>query len=282
MATTIQIPAAKPADPPAPDPKGFTQDANGTVQVTDPNASTGTQDTPKDPPQRPDYIPEKFWTGNLEESAKKLAESYTELERTKGSAKPPVEKPSADSAGTDQNAVEQLYGEAVEEFADRNGSLSPEMYNKFQKAGISPRTVNDYIEGRQAANELRKGQLVQVAGDQATLDAAFQWAAQSLTAEEVAWYNQAFNGSNAKAAERAMKSLLADYQENGQEPTMLSGAPAGDGRSSGGAQPFASMDEQVKAQSDPRYLSDPAYRQQVDNRVLAAVRSGGYSRLRQR
>lgn len=37
---------------------------------------------------RPEYIPEKFWKGNVEESTKAMAASYGELERKQSSAKP--------------------------------------------------------------------------------------------------------------------------------------------------------------------------------------------------
>jgi hypothetical protein len=48
---------------------------------TKPAEPAKTEEAPK--PARPDYIPEKFWDGNLENSTKKLAQSYTELQKSK-------------------------------------------------------------------------------------------------------------------------------------------------------------------------------------------------------
>lgn len=59
---------------------------SGTGAVTSISVSTDPVAAPvAEGPARPEYIPEKFWKGNVEESTKVMAQSYAELERKQSS-----------------------------------------------------------------------------------------------------------------------------------------------------------------------------------------------------
>ncbi len=87
--------------------------------------------TPTTTVERPEYIPEKFWKGSIEESAKVMATSYSELERKQGSTptegtETPAADPTPDSASTpavDTTAVESALTTAAGNAADLKATL---------------------------------------------------------------------------------------------------------------------------------------------------------------
>ena len=88
------------------------------------------------------------------------------------------------------------------------------------------------------------------------------WAKENFTPEEVQAYDQALEGGNLNNINFALQALYYRYQDAvGSEGEMLQGKPAAavDG--------FRSQQEVVRAMADERYENDPAYRQDVYNKL---------------
>ena len=85
------------------------------------------------------------------------------------------------------------------------------------------------------------------------------WASQNLPKDTIDAFDALLDSGNSGAIQLAVNGLKAQYEEaTGYEGRMLSGKPA---QSSGDV--FRSQPELVAAMSDPRYDQDPAYRQDV-------------------
>ncbi len=85
------------------------------------------------------------------------------------------------------------------------------------------------------------------------------WAAENLSQQEIAAYDAVMDLDNPYAAFFAVRALSNSYRENvGYDGNMLTGKAA-----SNPVDMFRSQAEVVEAMSDPRYESDPAYRNDV-------------------
>lgn len=257
------------------------------VQASDPLATDkkihGIEQKDEDVVQRPEFIPEKFWTGEINESMQKMAASYAELEKAFSSREKPETKPEPIPEKTEEIpndtsiGLESLFAEAASEYTERGGSLSPETYDRFAKAGITPRMVNQYIEGQAASSERRASRLFDLAGGEEALQSALSWAADGYTEAEIQEFNKAVDGESTASADNAVRLLMMRYRDATGTPSgLVSGFEQAGSRTQGAIQPFGSMMEQRKAQADPRYVTDPAYTNMVMARIKASIDRGGY------
>jgi hypothetical protein len=101
-----------------------------------------------------------------------------------------------------------------------------------------------------------------VGGDQAYGD-MIQWAAQNLNPQEVQIFDEVVERGDPQAIYFAIQALNYRYQDSqGYDGELLTGrAPTS------GGEGFRSQAEVVRAMSDPRYDNDPAYRQDVFNKL---------------
>lgn len=285
--TTVQSQAGEKVETPThqqgvePKEGDFTKTATGGVQIADAHASTRTAETKDEGTQkaeRPDYIPEKFWTGNLEESTKKLAASYTELEKKPAPNKSEDDKGEQDSSKqTQQVNIEDvspdLLEEAAENYRARGGSLSAAMYDKLEAAGISPQRVNEYIDGQVALAEKQRAHYQELAGGEEQLNAALEWAKGEYSPEQVKEFDDALASGNQVRADNAVRTLVSDFAEAGGQ--LITGE-TGDTTTVGGVRPYASQEEQLADQRKPHYKTDPSFAKHVEARIEATMRAGGY------
>lgn len=288
--TTIQSPADTSGGPQKPaahqegaqDPKEgeFTTTATGGVTPTNPQQTQQQPATTDQQVERPDYIPEKFWDGNLESSTKKMSASYNELESKTGKQSQQTDTQQTDTGQVDQQqqqatraqVSDELFAEAQEEWAERNGSLSPAMYDKLAEAGIPAKQVNQYIRGQEALSASRAADLAKLAGSQERLNEAVEWAAGEFSEAEIAEFNSAVNdGENAARANMAVELLMNRYEANGGSQIVAGAAPG-----QGGIQPFKNREEMLRAQADKRYRTDRTYEQEVTDRIAASMQVPGF------
>ena len=152
-------------------------------------------------------------------------------------------------------------------FHDNNGTITEDMYGQLESAGLARQTIDAYLDGRRAesgyANEdLTARQIDSVrnsVGGKAEYDKIVGWAGQNLSKDEIQSFDELIGTGNVGAIQLAVSGLKAQYQEaNGYEGRMLSGkAPQSS------SDTFRSQQELVAAMSDPRYDEDPAYRQDI-------------------
>jgi hypothetical protein len=91
-----------------------------------------------------------------------------------------------------------------------------------------------------------------------------QWAKENLEAGELEAYNREVNSGDYYRARNALQSLYFAYQENsGYEPDLIGGR-----LSANSSDVFRSSQEVMAAMNDPRYLQDPAYTQDVQDKLI--------------
>ena len=197
-------------------------------------------------------------------SVQELEKGYLEAQKMLGdrsAEQETAEEEPAEYSPTDYlNAAASEYGE--------KGELSEETMNKLTTMS-SEELIAAYINSQtnqskqqpQAA-ELSDNQvqsIKQLVGGDAQYDALVGWAGQNLDNSSIEAFDSLVESGNAKAIELAVAGLYSMYEaQNGSDGQMITGkAPTSKGDR------FRSQAEVVAAMSDARYDNDPAYRQEI-------------------
>ena len=102
-----------------------------------------------------------------------------------------------------------------------------------------------------------------IGGEQA-FSAVQEWARDNLDQAELDAYNREVNSGDYYRARNALQSLQYAYQDNvGSEPDLIGGKLSGNS-----SDVFRSTQEVMAAMSDPRYLQDTAYTQDVQEKLI--------------
>lgn len=237
------------------------------------------------PSARPEHIPEKFWDAEKGEPRyEDLAKSYTELEKKLGQQGTPEEKPEVkpedpakDAEGETVANILEANGLNPERFTveiSTNGELSEESYQELASKGFPREMVDQYLAGAgllsEANNVLQEAQLNEVydvVGGEESYGVLRDWAAQNVEKGSLSTYNDMVNSGNVAQAKAAVTWLKSMYTEaNGSEPKLVSGQT----NAASSAEPFRSTAQVTQAMRDPRYQTDPAYREEVYKRLAAS------------
>jgi len=201
------------------------------------------------------------------ELQKKLGEKGDETSETTGVDQ---EETSEETKETTENSpAVALITEASAEYYANDNKLSPETIEKFQSLS-SKDLVSAYMEmqaNQPAQQETAPVDMTDadintiknsVGGDQ-QYDTIVSWAGQNLDKGSIDAFDSIVETGNPEAIKIAISGLKAQYENsNGYEGRMLTGkAP----KTSGDV--FKSQAQVVEAMSDPRYDNDPAYRQDL-------------------
>ena len=217
---------------------------------------------------KPSWLPDKF------ESPEDMAEAYAQLEQKLSSrdtqqdteTQAPTPTPTRSSEiqevsealsaqGIDFNKYAREYGE--------NGSLSEESYSELAEKGLPENVVNSWIKGEQAIADQTIRQAHESIGGKEEYDALLEWASTSLNEKEIESFNRAIESPDVNDVVFAIKSLNARRSvSEGQSPTLLQGDTGGSKIGS-----FQSVAQLTKAMNDPRYQTDPAYRDEVTSKL---------------
>ena len=169
---------------------------------------------------------------------------------------------------TEDSPVTTLMSEATTEYYDNNNTLSEETIEKFSEMS-SKDLVTAYLEMQKnapqpqaEAEDLTESQVASIrsaVGGEQEYNNIVGWAADNLPKADVDSFDELVSSGNVGAIKLAVAGLKAQYENaNGYEGKMLSGkAP------STSKDVFRSQQEVVAAMSDPRYDKDPAYRQDL-------------------
>ena len=158
------------------------------------------------------------------------------------------------------------------EFHDNQGEYTPEMVKQLTDAGFSEGAVKSYFAGRAAqegytssepVQDISEGQIGEIqtaVGGKETYANMISWASQNLTESAAEAFDATMSTGSLDQIRLAVAGLQAQYENaTGYDGEMLTGKAA---KSSSG-DTFRSQAELVRAMGDPRYDSDPAYRQDV-------------------
>ena len=168
-----------------------------------------------------------------------------------------------EKAGLDPWSISQ-------EFHDNQGQYTPEMVKQLTDAGFSEAAVKSYFAGRAAESgytskveDITDSQIADIqtkAGGAETYKNLVGWAQQNLSEASINAFDNVINTGTIDEINFAVAGLKAQYDNaNGFEGKMYTGkAPT-----STSQDVFRSQAELVAAMSDARYDKDPAYRQDV-------------------
>lgn len=246
--------------------------------ITPTPVETPTEQQPTSP-----AFPEKFLNEDGSQNVEAMLAAYEALEKKLGSqgapapAESPVaeEQPPAAPEADDPEPSQAAPEEPAARYEDRksvqdasayyaeNGALADEHYAALEAEGFNKRTVDLYIQGMQADAASFQSELHGELNTNADGYANMIEFAGTQSAEFSKAYNDAVQADDRPAIKaEAAKMWKAYIESEGQEPsTVVSG------NTTPSVERFASMAEQRRAQADPRYAKDPAYRAQVDAKI---------------
>jgi len=205
-------------------------------------------------------------------SAEDLEKAYIELQKKLGENGEEVQQESADEEPEETTLSDgaSLITSANDEFYANDGKLSEETLEKFSSMS-SKELVEAYLEVQgtpefQAQSsdtaDLSDAEINQVknsVGGEQAYSNIIGWAQDNLDAQAQDAFDSIVATGSVQAINIAVAGLKSQYEAaNGFEGKMYTGKPP---KSSGDV--FRSQAELVRAMSDPRYDSDPAYRQDV-------------------
>ena len=191
----------------------------------------------------------------------KLGEKGTEETET-ASAEETSEEPKLSTGAA-------LITDAQKEYYDNGNKLSEETMAKFSEMSSSD-LLQAYIEinannpapAEPEAADITDAQITEIkqsaGGDKAYAN-VINWAKSNLDSSQTEAFDEVVNTGSIAAIKLAVAGLKAEYEKaNGVEGRMVTGkAPTNSGDI------FRSQAELVAAMNDPRYDRDPAYRQDV-------------------
>jgi len=199
-------------------------------------------------------------------SVEELEKGYLEAQKAlSNQSEPEVQKEPVEEPSDTQTFLNSASAEYAE-----NGELSQETMSKLSEMS-SEELVNAYIaaQANQATSqgsELNDTQVKSIkdsVGGEAKYETLVKWAGQNLDSDSVQAFDALIETGNAKAIELAVAGLNARYEsENGSEGQMITGK-----QPSSNGDRFRSQAEVVQAMSDPRYDRDPAYRQEIIEKI---------------
>lgn len=193
-----------------------------------------------------------------------LEKAYLELQTKLGSSNEESyedEPQEEDDAEIDTNFLDTLWSEASEDsYSDETLSAlseldSTELANMYLE-------YRSNVESQTEQQELSDEDISSIQGSvggSAEYSAMLGWAKDNLTEQEIEMFDSVMDRGDPASAFFAAQALRYRYNETvGTDGQMLTGSAPFDS-----AEGFRSQAELVKAMSDPRYDSDPAYRNDV-------------------
>ena len=204
--------------------------------------------------------------------AQELEKAYIELEKKLGSRDGQQEETSEPEAQDQQETSDystqiDAISRAAQEYESK-GQLSADTLAEFEKMS-SKELIQAYFEYEQGLPTANAPQAVELTqqdinsiqnsvGGEAAYQQLVGWAAQNFSEAEIQAFDNVVDSGNVAAINLALAGLQARYTDaNGYEGKMIQGKAAAP------ADTYRSQAEVVRAMSDPRYDRDPAYRNDV-------------------
>lgn len=149
-------------------------------------------------------------------------------------------------------------GESSEEEVVEETGIKDEAEEEFEEA------EEEFEETPYMMNDESIAVLMQTAGGQEQYDQMIGWASDNFSQQEIDMYDHVMDSGDAAAAMFAVQTLKNAYREStGRDGELLTGSSAPADPSNN----FRSQAEVMAAMNDPRYDNDPAYRQDVFDKL---------------
>tara|TARA_R100001198_G_scaffold94780_1_gene78883 strand:- start:234 stop:1007 length:774 start_codon:yes stop_codon:yes gene_type:complete len=200
-------------------------------------------------------------------SAQDLEQAYIELQKKLGSNEQGSEPEQEAEPAEEADQTITMFNSIDDELA-QGGEISEESMAKLT-AMDSKDLVDAYLRYQntledvpvQESRELNDQEVSAIynsVGGEQQYQQMTAWAAENLDADTVQAFDNVIESGNVAAINLALRGLQSQYNDNvGYENNMIQGKPA---QPSNG---YRSQAEVVRDMNDPRYDRDPAYRQEV-------------------
>ena len=205
-------------------------------------------------------------------SAADLEKAYVELQKKLGDSSDDEQEEAEPSQDETEEAevspAQSLITNASAEYAEK-GELSEEMMSQFSEMS-SQDLVQAYMEMQANAPQPEAAEPVELSdndinsiknsvGGEVEYDKVINWATTNLSESQIEAYDDIISTGNTDVIQMMVDGLKAKYDSaNGFEGRMLTGKAANNTNDV-----FRSQEEVVSAIADPRYDRDPAYRNDV-------------------
>lgn len=158
----------------------------------------------------------------------------------------------------DQQSLEKAYIELQKKLGEPRDEVQTtedegEPAEQESEEEVTEETDEDQLTEAQA------NQLFEMVGGEKAYKSMIAWAGQNLSKEEIQMYDAVMASGKSSSIYFAVQALSAKYNDaTGSDGQLLTGKGTANQ-----SQGFRSQQELVAAMSDPRYDRDPAYRQEV-------------------
>jgi hypothetical protein len=206
-------------------------------------------------------------------NAEDLEKAYIELQRKYSSRsneedeseEQPQEEPEeeltedVDYTFLNQLAEEADGGEFSQETLDALGNMNA---SDIAEMFLAYRAQQPEPEQYEPISSEEVSSLKSIVGGDSAYNQMIGWAAENLPPQEIAIYDSVMDKGDPQAIYFAIQALNNKYQDSvGNEGRLLTG------RTTQSSDVFRSQAEVVRAMSDPRYDNDPAYRQDIFDKL---------------
>ena len=232
-------------------------------------------------------------------NAEELETAYLELQKKLGESPASTAEDTAEPAqefefygedgSVNYETANEVYGEQLgntfkdndidpfemnKHFAENNGTLSDEMYDKLGQAGLSKSLVDSYLKGVREevgfdapAATLTDAEIADVksiANGEEGYQSLMNWAGNNLSKEDQDNYDQVLTTGNKTAIKFAVKALMGQYEDaNGRDSKIVTGKESPQ-------ESYRSMAEVVRDMNKPEYTQDQAFRDDVLRKLSAS------------
>ena len=149
----------------------------------------------------------------------------------------------------------KAYQELEKKLGNRSG---------YEKAEEQADEVEEQDLEAAVLSQEEESTILESIGGQDNFVAVQEWAKENLNQDELEAYNREVNSGDYYRARNALQSLYFAYQDTaGYEPQLMGGKLSGNS-----SDVFRSSQEVMAAMNDPRYLQDPAYTQDVQDKLI--------------
>tara|TARA_R100001463_G_scaffold67694_1_gene121172 strand:+ start:1008 stop:1814 length:807 start_codon:yes stop_codon:yes gene_type:complete len=216
------------------------------------------------------------------ENAQELEKAYIELQKKMGSDEKGEEEEAEASTEEETETPDFEVTPTVEALTfatdeyNKTGELSADTLAKFGEMNSKDLVdtyfrMAKYAEGQEESapapaadlSDAEVNTIQNSVGGESKYNQLLNWATDNVSEDQMTAFDGLISNGDANSIQLAINGLKAQYDNvNGYEGRMLSGkAP----KTSGDV--YRSQAEVVKAMSDPQYEDDPAYRQDVMNKL---------------
>ena len=234
-------------------------------------------------------------------SAEELETAYLELQKKLGESPASTAEDTAEPAqefefygedgSVNYETANEVYGEQLgntfkdndidpfemnKHFVENNGTLSDEMYDKLNTAGLNRDMVDAYLKGlrgelgypegtqQPVLDESEVDEIKNLAGGSDGYDALMEWAGNNLSKEDAKNYDDVLATANKTAIKFAVKALMGQYEDSqGRDSRIVTGKESS-------TETYRSMAEVVRDMNKPEYQTDEAFRDDVIRKLSAS------------